>query len=343
MEYIDGQSLVERLDRKGKLSEREALSVTLQILEALIHLHSQEHPIIHRDIKPDNLKVDREGNAWLLDLGIGKSLDQRTMHAALAATEAYAPLEQLQYQPTDQRSDLFALGATLYHLVAGQFPPTAIERQLGATITAASIRRAGVSDRCTAIIERAMQLEPAARYQSAGDMHKAVEALLDPNMLRRAASAGQLRDKLSAGQPQSIKATFVLPPQQAVMRTVAPALPPSLDRAVRTILGQASVLKLYSHQAESLERARKGNNLVIVTGTASGKSLCFTLPILERCILDQRAHALYLYPIKALINDQAEKLVNVSTSVARFGGPTHSIVDPEICTTKRPRFGRIGL
>ncbi|MEN9935512.1 MAG: hypothetical protein RLZZ387_2091 [Chloroflexota bacterium] len=319
MEYIDGETLGDRLARSGPLPEVKVLTIALHILEALMQLHSQERPIIHRDIKPDNLKLDADGNTWLLDLGIGKPLDQQTTRAAKAATLAYAPLEQLQFQPTNQRSDLFALGATLYHLVTGQLPESTIERMTGSLTPPADARK-GVSDALSAIIVRAMQMNPADRFTSAFEMHREVELLLDPDLARREIRARRLRDRISRGQPQSIRATHVLPPQHAVFRRVS--LPGPLDRAVRDVFGQPTGdLRLYSHQAESLERARKRKDIIVVTGTASGKSMCFNLPVLERCIQDPRAHALYLFPIKALINDQTDKLEDLGRRIAQHGGP----------------------
>lgn len=72
MEYIEGEDLEGRVAAAGRLNEAIALNYALQILEALMHLHAQRPPIIHRDVKPANIRIDRYNNAWLLDLGIGQ-------------------------------------------------------------------------------------------------------------------------------------------------------------------------------------------------------------------------------------------------------------------------------
>ncbi|HMQ29470.1 MAG TPA: DEAD/DEAH box helicase [Chloroflexaceae bacterium] len=327
MEYIAGESLQDRIATRGPLPELEALAIALHILTALIHLHQQQPAIIHRDIKPLNIKVDDLGNAWLLDLGIGKRLGSPTARGALAATEAYSPPEQLQRQATDERSDLFALGATLYHLVTGQPPVSALARLAGIASIPAARARPGLSQACAAIIDRALKLDPADRFAGALEMYRAVERIIDPSADRRAQEAKDFREALGKDRTAALRSSHELPPRPAVTRAPDPLLPAPLAAAAAPKLGQRSgaPVRLYSHQAESLERARKGRNLVVVTGTASGKTFCYNLPVLERCIEDQRAGALYLFPIKALINDQFKTLEELTQGILAHGGPAISL------------------
>src|SRR3712207_520651 len=94
-------------------------------------------------------------------------------------------------------------------------------------------------------------------------------------------------------------------------------LPDDLHPALLEALGRTGVTELYSHQAEALASAREGNTIV-TTGTASGKSLAFNLPVLDTLAVDRRARALYIYPTKALAQDQARKLHELK---ARFLRP----------------------
>jgi serine/threonine protein kinase len=102
-----------------------------QLLEALEYLHWHEPPIVHRDIKPQNLKRTPEGDVVLLDFGLAKGAAgdmEQTNKSLHGYTRAYASLEQIQGTGTDPRSDLYSLAATLYHLLTGESPPDAVTR-----------------------------------------------------------------------------------------------------------------------------------------------------------------------------------------------------------------------
>jgi eukaryotic-like serine/threonine-protein kinase len=107
------------------LTEQEIIPWMIQILMALDYLHHQSLPVIHRDIKPHNIKVTSQGQVFLLDFGISKGISTQTtvgsgQSSIYAYTLAYAPLEQIEGTGTDARSDLFSLGATMYHLLTGK-------------------------------------------------------------------------------------------------------------------------------------------------------------------------------------------------------------------------------
>lgn len=316
MEYVEGEDLESRVAAQGALPEDLALGYGRQVAQALVHLHSQQPPIIHRDIKPANLRIDRFGNAWLLDLGIGKRVGTPTLRGGYAATPDYAPLEQLQPgRSTDTRSDLFALGATLYHLLCGVLPPSAPARLQGAPLPDPASVQPGLSRAAADLLIELLALEPNSRPASAAIVQERLENLLDPSVAMRDRAAQKLQHEISKQMPQAIEALRTLPAQHAVTREVDPPLPAALERAY-------GGYPLYRHQAEAIERARKGRDIVVVTGTASGKSLCYNLPILERCMADRRARALYLFPIKALINDQAHSLEQL---IDRLGDPSITV------------------
>ncbi|MBX7221179.1 MAG: SUMF1/EgtB/PvdO family nonheme iron enzyme [Blastocatellia bacterium] len=136
MEFIPGKDLGELLrERGGAFPVETVLRWADQLLDILEYLHQQNPPVIHRDIKPANLKQTHEGDIVLLDFGLAKGLQtQRTQSSSIgtlqAYTPGYAPVEQIQGTNTDARSDLFALGATLYHLVTGTAPVDALTRAM---------------------------------------------------------------------------------------------------------------------------------------------------------------------------------------------------------------------
>ena len=136
MEYIDGDDLSEQLESEGKVfAVEDVLGWAVQLLDALEYLHSQEMQVIHRDIKPQNPKLNSRGQIILLDFGLAKG-NTTAAESATAAKSVfgysrnYASLEQIQGTGTDPRSDLYSLAATLYHLLTGVPPADALTRAM---------------------------------------------------------------------------------------------------------------------------------------------------------------------------------------------------------------------
>src|SRR2546428_4796686 len=134
MQFIAGVDLFEMLTtRGGPFPQDEVARWADQLCDALDYLHTQDPQIIHRDIKPQNLKLTSRGQVVLLDFGLAKgSAGQMSVITTSASifgyTPNYAPLEQVQGLGTDARSDLYSLAATLYHLLTGIKPPDALTR-----------------------------------------------------------------------------------------------------------------------------------------------------------------------------------------------------------------------
>ena len=134
MEYVPGDDLGARLaQRRAPFSIEEVLAWADTLLDALEYLHRHTPPVIHRDIKPQNLKLTHTGKIVLLDFGLARgTAGGQTLQLSGATltgyTPHYAPLEQIQGGATDARTDLYGLGATLYHLLAGAAPADALAR-----------------------------------------------------------------------------------------------------------------------------------------------------------------------------------------------------------------------
>lgn len=133
MEFIGGEDLAETIGRHpAGLPVRRICAWADQLLSALTYIHNRQPPIIHRDIKPQNLKLGEDDSLVLLDFGLSKSLLAQvpgaTSRSVYGYTQQYAPLEQIQGQGTDARSDLFSAAATLYHLFTGQPPDDVLSR-----------------------------------------------------------------------------------------------------------------------------------------------------------------------------------------------------------------------
>ncbi len=140
MDFVPGkdlkQILNETLERGHPIAEDLVISWSMQIIDALRYLHQHDPPVLHRDIKPSNIKLTPDNRIKLVDFGLAKILvtdDMRTITVIQGrGTELYTPLEQYggDSDHTDARSDLYALGATMYTLVVGTPPPSAKERFL---------------------------------------------------------------------------------------------------------------------------------------------------------------------------------------------------------------------
>lgn len=186
MDYIAGEDLEDIVEKRGPLNERNALKIMLQVFDAVDYLHRQNPPVIHRDIKPSNIKVQPDGTAILVDFGIAKRYlpGRETVGAAAAVTPGYSPPEQYGQGITDQRSDIYALGATLYFALTGQVPPEAIERVThGDKLIPPSRFNPRISPHIEQAILKAMSIRPVDRFVSVIDFKR---ALMTPTVSRPA-------------------------------------------------------------------------------------------------------------------------------------------------------------
>jgi serine/threonine-protein kinase len=184
LEYVDGPSALLQVERHKRLEINDSVHIAIAIGRALEYLHS--HNFIHRDIKPDNILLSPCGEAKLIDLGLVRWED--TGGASLTATSDgfgtsyYMPIEQaLNAHFVDPRSDIFALGATIYHLLAGRVPfPGEDHREVtrmkdAGTFAPASSFNPRVQPQLDSILSRMLARDPRQRYQTATDMLDALE------------------------------------------------------------------------------------------------------------------------------------------------------------------------
>ena len=177
MDYVEGESLESMLDRQGVLPEEQAVGWTGQVCDALTYLHNQSPPIIHRDIKPANIRITHDGRAILVDFGISKLFEQgsRTTVGARAFTPGYSPPEQYGDGSTDARSDLYALGATLYHLLTGSLPTESIRRMVGAAeLTPPRLLNPSISPGVERAVLAALVLPTEQRFRDAATFKAAL-------------------------------------------------------------------------------------------------------------------------------------------------------------------------
>jgi serine/threonine protein kinase len=198
MDYVPGDDLrslmLEARQRGEILPEAEVLSWASQIAAALHYLHSQEPPILHRDIKPSNIKLTPNGVVKLVDFGLVKILAAQEDTVTIVqgrGTALYTPLEQYGGDTghTDVRSDIYALGATLYHLLTNTAPVEARERFLNPHVLKPMKElQAELSPRTERAVAWAMALHPEERPQSVQAFQQALWGQLEP----RARSNGRM-------------------------------------------------------------------------------------------------------------------------------------------------------
>lgn len=178
MEFIEGQDLQQWLDQRGRLTEAEAVPIISQVAAALAYLHSRPEPVIHRDIKPANIKITPDNRAVLVDFGIAKQFtaEGHTTRGAQAVTPGFSPPEQYGLGTTDARSDIYAVGATLYALLTGQTPTESVSRLAGSTLPYPGQQSPPVAR----AIMRAMEMEPNNRFQAAAQFATALTTPLGP-------------------------------------------------------------------------------------------------------------------------------------------------------------------
>jgi uncharacterized repeat protein (TIGR01451 family) len=179
MDFINGRRLDEIIAEKGILTAGEVLGWARQLIQALAHCH--EHGVIHRDVKPQNVMITWQGQAMLVDFGLAKLVDPddprtRTVMRGLGTPE-YAPPEQYDIKQgrTDPRTDIYSLGATLYHALVGEPPPTVSERVMDPQMLV-SVRefRPDVSEVIDRVLMKALALPPTQRFQGVGQMYHAL-------------------------------------------------------------------------------------------------------------------------------------------------------------------------
>lgn len=186
MHFIAGADLAEIISQQpGPFPRNLVIAWADQLLDALIYLHTRDRQVVHRDIKPHNLKLTSSGQIALIDFGLAKAQPANVSTTVASAsifgyTRCYSPLEQIQNHETTPRSDIYALGATLYHLLTGVKPVDATTRAAALVNSrsdplrpANEIHRA-VGPEIASILSRALALNSEDRYASANDFRQAL-------------------------------------------------------------------------------------------------------------------------------------------------------------------------
>jgi serine/threonine-protein kinase len=179
MEHVDGRTVFDQIIKGRRLDEAEALDIVIQVAEALRHAH--ERGFIHRDIKPKNIMISREGKAKLADLGLARALSDKAAAEAEAGraygTPYYISPEQIRGEvKIGPAADIYGLGATLYHMVTGRVPyegknPSSVmHKHLKAQLVPPDHINRNISAGCAQVIEMMMAKKQADRYRRVDDL-----------------------------------------------------------------------------------------------------------------------------------------------------------------------------
>jgi len=177
MDYIEGEDLRERMDRLKVIPEEEILVIGSGLCDALTYMHTRKPPVLHRDIKPGNVKITPQGQIFLVDFGLAKVMQagQQTSTGARAMTPGYSPPEQYGAARTDRRSDIYSLGATMYAALVGVIPEDSLARTMEQTdLTPIRKRNSKISRRTASAIEKALEVHPDDRFQNAEEFKQAL-------------------------------------------------------------------------------------------------------------------------------------------------------------------------
>jgi serine/threonine protein kinase len=245
MEFISGKDLWQMIrERGGPFTTDKVLEWADQILDALEYLHSQQPPIVHRDIKPQNLKLTDEGRIILLDFGLAKgtfgfNTSIVTSRSVMGFTPNFAPLEQMQGTGTGPKSDFYSLAATLYYLMTGKVPPDALSRATAIMSEQADPLRSAnevdskVSAEVAEVIQRAMATNPAKRPDTAAEMREALH--------KASKTLAPTDNQIPEGEVQSQQISLTIPSETVASPTEASPTDATKPVPSNTLFEQAEI------------------------------------------------------------------------------------------------------
>jgi serine/threonine protein kinase len=234
MEFVPGQTLEERIrETNAPLLEQQVIGYGIQIARVLSYLHTRSPAIIYRDLKPSNIMLTPDGVLKLIDFGVARTYKARKSKDTVAMGSAgYAPPEQYGKGQTDARSDVYALGATLLHLLTNM-PPIPLQ-----TPAPGSIRKLNpsVDDQTERVLIKAMMASQDARYQTTAEFEQALMGCLDAPYVDPVARAAPPPPVMTSGAPTLLASQFPMLP------AAPPSVAPIPAQVVPTVIEPPPIL-----------------------------------------------------------------------------------------------------
>src|SRR6266545_264266 len=203
-EYVDGETLKQRIDRLGRLAVDEAAAYAIEVGRGLAAAHARQ--LVHRDVKPQNVLIDPEGRAKVTDFGIARSLesDGLTKTGRVLGTTDYVSPEQAMGHGVDARSDIYSLGVLLYEMLTGEVPFEAESvvgvamKHVNEEMPDVQKRRPEISSALAAVVERSTAKDPKKRYRDMAAFLADLEGALQVEVSRAGSAHGQATNVLDA-------------------------------------------------------------------------------------------------------------------------------------------------
>lgn len=283
MEFIEGedlQTIQEKSRQTGiaRLAEAQVLPWFMQVCEALSYLHLQTQPFLHGDVKPANIRIDGRGEAVLVDLGFGHlTRPQARAAAGREVTLGYSAPEQYGASPLDPRSDVYALGATLYTMLTGVTPPDSVDLMTGgASLAPARQLNPSISPETDRLIQQAMQVNRNARLPDMRSFKNGLAAAYSRIVAPPIPAGATVATPLAAGLTQAA-ATPAGPPQNQPPAADAAALNKTPERKTAQILilaiAAVVLLCVILVSVYFLFFRRDGSDQVNASGTQAAQTL----------------------------------------------------------------------
>lgn len=218
MDYVEGETLQQAIERRQKPFEWSELKpIARSLVKVLQYLHGREPAILFRDLKPANIMVDKQGRMKLIDFGIARTANPGMETSSFlkgTGTNGFSPIEQYGVgETTDERSDIYAFGATLYYLMTGKLPPNAVTRvSMGRSMEPASKFNPKLPRGMDEVLARCLEVRQDKRYSSMRELAK---------NLGRLGSGAQVVDHVPTQIPDT-ETIDVVPSSQAEVRASAP-------------------------------------------------------------------------------------------------------------------------
>lgn len=309
MQYIDGDDLGTLLERNGSAFATAAMLPKViawadRLLDVLDYLHSHQPPIVHRDIKPQNLKLTPRGDLVLLDFGLAKgsinsAVSSMSSRSLRSYTTQYAPLEQIQGTGTEPRSDLYALAATLYHMLTGEPPPNALTRASSVLagqpdpLRLAHFVNTDIPPALAAVLQRALSPGISKRFESARKMRAALRSMLDARHAYAAFATAQSNLSTRVAATNQIYAMRL---QDALVMAQELDSPEEVPSA--TLIVSKQEQGYYTSIRAAIAEAQPGSEIMVRPGVYQ-----------ENLIIDKRLKLLGDGPRDEIIIESSERFV----------------------------------
>jgi serine/threonine-protein kinase len=182
MEYVEGEDLDAHLKRKGALPMRRAVEIAREVTRALEHAHAAG--VVHRDVKPANILLGKNGRVKITDFGLAQDVGHRESGDFVLGTPWYISPEQVQGKAVDGRSDVYSLGVTLYQMLTGRrpfegkSPDSVVRKHIEKPRPLLRLRRPALPSALETTVHRMMAVDPKDRFATASDLRRALESLL---------------------------------------------------------------------------------------------------------------------------------------------------------------------